>query len=115
VQLPADGIIRHPHSALAGEVFAQQGHRPVGGVVVPRLRRILQGGQENVLQVLGQQARARPAAVVAQCLGVAVVPVGVEPVVDAAPADPQEPGDLGDGLAVGDLEQRQRSLVQAGV
>jgi hypothetical protein len=36
-------------------------------------------------------------------------------VVDAAPADSKEPGDLGNGLAVGDLEQRQRSLVQAGV
>src|SRR5262249_27469162 len=81
VELSAKGVVGGPPAAVGGEVPAPQGHRPVGRRVVPGLRRVLQGGQQDILQLPGQYAGAIPAPVVPEGLRVAVCSVGVQPVV----------------------------------
>jgi hypothetical protein len=96
-------------------VLLEQGDRPVHGGIAQLLGRPAQEFAEQVPVLRLPEAGTAAACVIGQGLRLVGLGVGVDPVIDTARRHPQGLGDLGDGLAAADLQDRQGPAVQAGI
>ena len=96
-------------------MFLEQGDRPARGGIAQLLGRLAQEHAEQVPMRWRPEAGAAAAVVIGQGLRVMRLGIGVDPVIDAPRRHPQGLGDLGDGFATTDFQDRKGPAVQAGI
>jgi hypothetical protein len=112
VQLPPDRGRGRPLPRTAGQVLAEQRDRPLDGLVSELVRSSLQAREESGLEFFRPEGRVVTTAVVGQAARIAGLLEGLDPVVDRPAADPEQPGDLGDGPAARRFQDRQGPSVE---
>jgi hypothetical protein len=113
LQRPADGVLGDAPVGEKCEDFLEQRHRPARRRVAEVLRRDGQEGFQQVFLVFVEQRVPASAGLVRQRRRVAVLQVGLDPVVDALPGDAEHAGDVGGRAAEVELQDRQGAAIAA--
>ena len=98
------------------QMLLEQSRRPFHGGVAQPIRGVVheQGPQEG-RQVFRPEAGASRAVVIDQGGRIERLPVVFDPVVNGAAGHPQGLGDLSDGLASADFQDRQGPAIERGI